>query len=380
MKKRVLSVILALCILVTMSAVTFAADETKISFTDVTETDAFCDSVAWAAEREITNGTEKDTFAPYEMTTRAQVVTFLWRYAGMPAVEGEAENAFADAAEGAYYYDALLWAAENGIAKGISADSFAPDEPVTRAQAVTFLARMIGVADDAAGFDCDFADVPEDAYYENAVAWAEEKQITLGVSETAFAPDAPCCRYQIVTFLYRYDKNPNKYIHDPRNNPTAMKDIVEDPNAVYGFSPNPDSTRLGSYAAYDWSDTALVEQGRKDRIAYHESIEGMYAMLYELTEEGKDIETIARAISAERNRIRLAAYADDPEGLEAVKKSNLETYGDENGPTADSLYEKYGSWETVLLKAFSVNAGMDACVGLYDDYYDLYVFFGMVTD
>lgn len=163
------------------------------------------------------------------------------------------------------------------------------------------------------------------------------------------------------------------YVHDPRLNPKAMEDIIEDPTAVYGFSPSPESTRLKAYTSYDWSDPAVVESGRAERIAYHAKNAGLYTMAEQLKAEGKSIEEIARAVSAERNRLRLAAYDGDPEGLAIVKQSNLDTYGNENGPTADSLYAKYGSWETVLEKAFSLNSGMHACLGLYDDYYDLYV-------
>lgn len=170
------------------------------------------------------------------------------------------------------------------------------------------------------------------------------------------------------------------YEHDPRLNPTAMADIVENPDAVYGFSPNPESRRLGAFAAYDWSDAAVVEQGRQERIAYHESLASLYDILHEMRDAGSTLEEMARAVSAARNRLRLEAYKDDPEGLATVKQSNLETYGNEEGPTANSLFETYGSWETVLQKAFSTNAGMDACVGLYDDYYDLYVELGMIAE
>lgn len=168
------------------------------------------------------------------------------------------------------------------------------------------------------------------------------------------------------------------YEHDPRENPHAMEDIIENPDAVYGFSPDPNSTRLGAYAEYDWTDPAVVAKGREDRLAYHQSIKSMYDMLQRMNDEGKSIEEIARAVSAERNNIRLASYKDDPEGLAKVKASNLETYGNESGPTADSLFEKYGSWEMVMVKAFSTNAGMDACCGLYDDYYDFYVEMGLI--
>lgn len=173
---------------------------------------------------------------------------------------------------------------------------------------------------------------------------------------------------------------PFSYEHDPRLNPSAMADIIEDPDAVYGFSPDPESTRLGAYAEYDWSDAETVEKHRQARIAYHDSLDGMYTILREMRDEGCSIEEMARAVSAERNRQRLESYHDDPEGLIKVKKSNLETYGDENGPTADFLFEKYGSWETVMQKAFGINAGMDACLGLYDTYYTLYIELGMIQE
>ncbi|MBO4323152.1 MAG: hypothetical protein J5836_00675 [Clostridia bacterium] len=105
----------------------------------------------------------------------------------------------------------------------------------------------------------------------------------------------------------------------------------------------------------------------------------MYSLLDELTAEGKTTEEIAREISAKRNEIRLAAYANDPEGLEKLKARNLEKYGHEEGPLPDELYAQYGSWEKVIEKAFSANSGMDACLGLYDDYYELYVAVGQIS-
>lgn len=166
-----------------------------------------------------------------------------------------------------------------------------------------------------------------------------------------------------------------RYRHDPRENAAAMRDIVADGNAVYGFRPN-DTGSLKAYANADWSDPGLVAQGRADRIAYHESVESMYAMLSEMREQGKSTEEIARAVSTRRNEIRMEAYANDPEGLAALKQRNLEKYGHEEGPLPEELFEQYGSWERVMEKAFSTNAGMDACLGLYDDYYFLYVALG----
>ena len=170
------------------------------------------------------------------------------------------------------------------------------------------------------------------------------------------------------------------YDHDPRENPEAMKDIVENDKAVYGFSPDPASTRLGSYAQYDWTDPAFVSKAKEERKAYHDSLDSMTDILLGMREEGASVEEMARAVSAERNRLRLAAYQDDPEGLAEVKESNLKTYGHEDGPTADELYEKYASWETVLQKAFGANLGMDVCCGLYDEYYQLYIELGYVEE
>jgi hypothetical protein len=173
-------------------------------------------------------------------------------------------------------------------------------------------------------------------------------------------------------------KKPFTYIHDPKDNPGAMADIQVDPNAVYGFSPNPDSSRLGSYAQFDWTDPEYVKKAKKSREAYHESMESMIDLLYKMRADGASIEEIARAASTERNRIRLSTYKDDPAGLAAVKERNLKTYGHEDGPTPDELYDKVGSWEAVLQGAFSSNMGMDACCGLYDQYYSLYVELGLI--
>ena len=168
------------------------------------------------------------------------------------------------------------------------------------------------------------------------------------------------------------------YVHDPRENPEAMADIIENADAVYGFSPNPESRRLSEFVGYDWTDPEFVAQAQETRRAYHESMESMVDILYRMREEGATIEEMARAVSAERNRLRLESHKDDPEALAKTRSSNLKTYGNEEGPTADSLYEKYGSWTTVMQKAFSPNMGMDACCGLYDEYYDLYRELGLV--
>lgn len=164
----------------------------------------------------------------------------------------------------------------------------------------------------------------------------------------------------------------SSYSHDPMQNPKAAEDIIVNPDAVYGYSPNPESKRLGEYASYDWTDPAFVAEARANRESYLADFQQIFDLIRTMRAEGKGIEEIARAASELRNEIRMAAYKDDPEGLEKVKKSNLETYGNENGPTPEYLYAKYGSWEGVLSGATSSNPGMDACTGLYDEMYDTY--------
>ena len=158
------------------------------------------------------------------------------------------------------------------------------------------------------------------------------------------------------------------YQHDPMDNPNAAEDIVVNPDAVYGYSPSPDSVRLKQFVDYiDWTNKDQVEAGRREREEYHESFSTLYRTIEDMLGQGRNVEEIARAVSKARNEIRLASYDGDPEGLAKVKESNLE-----EGPTPDQLHEKYGSWQTVVEKALSSNPGMDACLGLYDEYYDTY--------
>ena len=161
-------------------------------------------------------------------------------------------------------------------------------------------------------------------------------------------------------------------MHDPMANPKAVKDIIENPNAVYGYSPSPSSTRLKSFIGYDWTDPAVVSHLRQQREEYHESIKELYSLITSMKQAGASTKDIATAVCNRRNEIRLESNKDDPEALARVKQSNLATYGNENGGTPEFFYNKYGSWETVIEKALSTNAGADACVGLYDKYYDTY--------
>lgn len=173
------------------------------------------------------------------------------------------------------------------------------------------------------------------------------------------------------------DKDPDKagfqYEHDPMDYPIAAEDIVVNPDAIYGYSPNPESKRLGEFAReIDWTDPEEVAMRRRERQEYHDSLNELHSMIDEMYNAGSTIEDIAKAVSEKRNQLRLNTYQNDPEGLEMVKNSNLEAYGDENGPTIDYLYDKYGSWAQIITKSLSSNPGMDACLGFYDEYYDMY--------
>ncbi|MGN0133548.1 MAG: S-layer homology domain-containing protein, partial [Anaerotignum sp.] len=174
--------------------------QAEIKFTDVAEESYYYDAVQWAVANGITAGVTEDAFGPEWTCSRGQLATFLWRLAGSPAPKTKAVP-YIDVAEESYYHDAILWAMENDIAKGTDGISFSPEMTVTRAQAVTFLWRAMGSP--APSGKVSFGDVPETAYYHDAILWAAENGITSGTGEGMFSPDTSCQRGQIVTFLYR---------------------------------------------------------------------------------------------------------------------------------------------------------------------------------
>lgn len=164
-------------------------------FNDVKESDYYAAPVAWAVEKGITTGTSATRFSPNDTCTTGQILTFLWRANGAPKAAGG--NPFADVSAGDYYYQAALWAREKGL---VSGTAFKGDAPCTRAETVTYLWKLAG---QPAGGAASFADVPADAGYAKAVAWAVKEGITSGTGNNAFSPNATCTRGQIVTFLYR---------------------------------------------------------------------------------------------------------------------------------------------------------------------------------
>ncbi len=167
-------------------------------FTDVAPEDWFYDAVTWAKGAGITGGVSQDRFGSGAPCTRGQIVTFLWRAAGSPAPKGQVS--MTDVPADAYYSTAVAWAVENGIASGTGANLFSPDAPCTRAQAVTFLWRAAGSP--AAQGGADFHDVTDGDYFAQAVAWANEHDITDGVGGGLFGSMDSCTRSQIVTFLF----------------------------------------------------------------------------------------------------------------------------------------------------------------------------------
>ena len=178
----------------------FSKIKVENPFVDVKPGSYYEDAVIWAVGEGITGGTSATTFDPNATCNRAQAVTFLWRAAGSPAPRNTAMP-FTDVPVGSYYYDAVLWAVENGVTNGTSATTFSPRESCNRAQIVTFLWRA--QKSPAASAANPFADVAADAYYTNAVLWAVKEGVTAGTTAVTFSPRADCTRAQIVTFIYR---------------------------------------------------------------------------------------------------------------------------------------------------------------------------------
>ena len=170
-------------------------------FKDVKKKEYYYDSVLWAVSNEITNGMTSTEFMPDKICTRGQIVTFLWRAKGQPEPEST-ENPFKDVKKGDYFYKAVLWAVEEGITNGTGKGVFSPNADCTRGQVATFLWRSM---DEPApnSQKHNFKDIKKGEYYYDAVLWAVEHGVTNGTSATTFAPNSPCTRGQIVTFLYR---------------------------------------------------------------------------------------------------------------------------------------------------------------------------------
>ena len=174
-------------------------------FVDVPADAYYYDAVLWAAENDITGGVDDTHFAPNAPCTRAQIVTFLWRAAGCP--EPENLSSFADVSADSYYAKAVAWAVENGITGGTGSGMFSPDATCTRAQAMAFIYRSVqtqgGGMQGEWMFLNPFSDVDLENYYGEAVMWAVANGVTSGTTDTTYSPNNNCTRAQIVTFLFR---------------------------------------------------------------------------------------------------------------------------------------------------------------------------------
>ena len=187
-----------------------AANADSVEFEDVPKGVWYSNAVAWAADEGITLGTSELYFSPYRSCTRAEIATFIWRMAGMPEPAEAIEDAFADIRKGEYYHDAMLWALETGVLIGVADGIAAPNAHCSRAEAVTMLWRYCGAQ---AAELMYFVDVQEGTYYYDAVAWAIDRYVTDGTDMLEFSPHKVCTRAEIVTMLYRTTRTGDKLLN-----------------------------------------------------------------------------------------------------------------------------------------------------------------------
>ena len=206
----------ALLLSLVLAAGCLAVPASAAGFADVDPEQYYYEPVRWAAEEGLVNGMTPTAFEPEGLCTRGQIVTILWRQAGKPQAKNSS-GPFTDVREGDYFYPAVLWAAEKGLVNGMTPTAFEPESPCTRGQFVTLLWRMNGRPQAARGFLDYFEDVPRELYYYSAVCWAAETGVAGGVTAAAFDPEAPCTRGQVVTLLYRArddSRNPAQYVEE----------------------------------------------------------------------------------------------------------------------------------------------------------------------
>lgn len=235
--KKVLSLALAmaLCFSLTVSA---SAASSKSNFTDVATNAYYADAVSWAVKEGITSGTSATTFSPDQTCTTAQILTFLWRSQNQPV--STIQNPYHDVKSSDYYYQAALWAHQKGL---VSGRQFNGDAPCTRSATVAYLWKLAGHPSAPAA---NFADVPSDANYALAVAWAVSEGITSGTSTTTFSPNSTCTRGQIVTFLYR----------DLAETASEKQGL-----AYYGLKPTAELDKEYSYTTYCRDNGNLTTTG-----------------------------------------------------------------------------------------------------------------------
>ncbi len=223
------------------------------TFTDVDEGKWYYDAVMWAVENGITTGTSETTFSPNQTCTRAQAMTFIWRAKFCPEPESQ-DNPFEDVSPERYYTTPILWAVEQNITNGTDAVHFSPNKACTRAQIVTFLWRTAG-SPEIENTENRFEDVKENTYYYRAVMWALQNSITTGTNATHFSPNKKCTRAEIVTFLYRFSQmNTDPYPDpDPSNISTSDQVWLAVSEAEYITGDDKGNTFATFYGDYEFS-------------------------------------------------------------------------------------------------------------------------------
>lgn len=277
MKNRLLSTLLVLCmVLVWMSGAALAGE-----FSDVSAIEWYADAVTWAVGKGITTGTGNAQFSPQKRCTKAEILTFLWRYEYCP--EPETANPFTDVTPDNYYYKAALWAYEKGLVAGTV---FEATIPCTRSMTVMYLWKLSGSP--FASITGTISDVPVTADYAQAVAWALEKGITHGIRETTFGPDYTCTRAEIVTFLRRFDiAKQETAISTPSDMPQTpdtvqVPETVEPQPLTIGTSISKSSSIVGSMYSIKFSLSANVTGGT-----------GEYSYKFEVLQNGNITESTA---------------------------------------------------------------------------------------
>lgn len=270
MKKRILACVLVLLMAVSVFPFSAAAQ----GFTDVKADQYYYDAVQWAVQENITQGTSATKFSPTATCTRAQIVTFLWRAQG-EAKPTDTQNPFRDVKSDAYYYTAVLWAVEQGITSGTSKTTFSPNQGCTRGQVAAFLWRSAGKP--AAAGHNPFRDVTGGAYYYDAVLWAVDQGITQGTGKDTFSPNQTCTRAQIVTFLWRYANAeivPDQISGHAGNKETvySVTDLAVSGNAVT-VTFNTNKKAVLKLAALDEKTERVITQANAETPEYGESVQ-----------------------------------------------------------------------------------------------------------
>ena len=286
-------------------------------FSDVPASAWYNDAVGWAVEEGVAEGTGDGIFSPDAGCTCAQIVTFIWRMAGSPE-PSETSDAFHDLPEDAYYYDAMLWANEKGIISGTSEVTLSPDGPCTRAQAVTMLWRYAGADDGYTGY---FTDVPETAYYYQAVGWAINRYVADGTTLLEFGPDLPCTRAQIVTMLYRMQRTGSEAL-------SGEVESVRIENTITEEELNLDAGEIAEFASI--FSRAALNDNSVPQMGEEQTSNPMYVVYVGYAGGGEDVFYGTEAGATVIYK-RTGTYGPGGPGFIAVRNAEMQSFFDRLG-------------------------------------------------